>query len=288
MPNNRTISTKIIKSLYSHSGNLCAFPNCYQKLLMDDINVSNICHINGLNSDSARYDKNLNVDYLNSEANLILLCPTHHKIIDADEEHYTAEILHKMKAAHESSIAAALSEVTSLTPNPANTSFDYKAVQKYLCEFYEMDNATIAEIKYVLDIFSCQIPDVKILMTKILDVYHRKPHESFKMTAVINELSIGCKPAGYSSYTTSLIKYLLEQEYIKEWKYDGSDINSLFDDETVGLYDASGDYPFRIEHGEWKLTRKGMIVDSLLMTQGETLNGIIHTKAMEAKSNDNK
>lgn len=269
MSNNRTISTKIIKSLYSHSGNLCAFPECYQKLLMDDINVSNICHINGLNSDSARYDKNLSVDYLNSEENLILLCPTHHKIIDADEEHYTTEVLRKMKAQHESLIATVLSKVTSLMPNPANTSFDYNAVQKQLCEFYEVDDVSIAEIKNVLDIFSCQIQDVKILMTKILDVYHRKPHNSFKMTAVINELSIGGKPAGYSSCATSLIKYLLEQEYIKEWKYDGSNINSIFDDGTGGLYDVSMDYPFRIEHGEWDLTRKGMIVDSLLMTQGE-------------------
>ena len=246
MSKSRTISANTIKSLYSRSGNLCSFPDCDQKLIeSEDINVSNICHINGLNPNSARYDPNLDEEYLNSEENLILLCPNHHKIIDADEKNYTVETLQRMKAVHESNIATALSKISSLMPNPVNTSYDYAAVQQYLCDFHEIE-ADIEEIKNVLNIFSCQVPNVKTLMAKILDVYHRRPNEPFKMMAVVNELSIDGKPAGYSAYVTSLIKYLLEHEYIKEWKYDGSDMNSLIDDGNGGFYDVSDNYPFKI------------------------------------------
>lgn len=260
---NRYISVNTIKSLYSHSGNLCAFQDCNQKLMYDEnTNTSNICHINGLNPDSARYDSSLDVEYLNSEANLILLCATHHAIIDANEECFTAEALKQMKAAHESRIASALSAVRGIMPNPSNTSYNYRAIQKYLCERYESELSD-QEIKSVLDIFSRQSQDVKTVMKKIIEVYNRKPKSSFKMTAVIHELS-----SGDSVYIINIIRYLLEQEYINEWIYQRGTLEGLCFTDDGGIYDLSEDYPYRIEYGDWELLRKGMIVDALYMTQG--------------------
>ena len=72
-----------IKSLYAHLGDRCAFPGCNQELVCGEgVNISEICHIYGLNPNSARYVEGLDVNYLNSEKNLILLCPTHHTMID--------------------------------------------------------------------------------------------------------------------------------------------------------------------------------------------------------------
>ena len=103
MKNQRNISTKTIKSLYAHSGNTCAFPGCNQMLAYrEDLILSNICHIYGLNPGSARYDDTKTADYLNSEQNLLLLCHTHHDLIDKDEKNYPAETLMSMKLSWES------------------------------------------------------------------------------------------------------------------------------------------------------------------------------------------
>ncbi len=73
--NSRNISSKTIKSLYAHSGNICAFPGCNQVLAYSEgIVLSNICHIYGLNPCSARYDETKDAELLNSEKNLVLLC----------------------------------------------------------------------------------------------------------------------------------------------------------------------------------------------------------------------
>ena len=92
-----------IKKLYSLSGNQCAFPECKQELITTDkkINVSDICHIEGGEQNSPRYNSGLDLEQLNDYENLILMCKTHHKIIDTDVSKYTVETLKKIKQAHE-------------------------------------------------------------------------------------------------------------------------------------------------------------------------------------------
>lgn len=92
-----------IKKLYSLHGNQCAFPECKQELITTDknINVSDICHIEGGEKNSPRYNPNLDVIQLNDYENLILMCKTHHKIIDTDVSKYTVEHLKQMKQEHE-------------------------------------------------------------------------------------------------------------------------------------------------------------------------------------------
>ena len=85
-----------IKNLYDYSGNCCAFPGCGQKLVYREYaNISEICYIYGLNPNGARCVKGFDEDYLNSEQNLILLCPTHHTMIDAkgNENIYSVQVL---------------------------------------------------------------------------------------------------------------------------------------------------------------------------------------------------
>src|SRR5438309_9868631 len=50
---------------------------------------------------SARYDPGQTDVERHAYDNLILMCPTHHTVIDDDEEAYTVERLHKIKAEHE-------------------------------------------------------------------------------------------------------------------------------------------------------------------------------------------
>ena len=94
-------SERTIKKLFAVSGNRCAFRRCTAALIQGDTVVGEICHINGAKPGSPRYDDRQTAAERHGFANLILMCGTHHTVIDDDEEAYTAERLVKLKAEHE-------------------------------------------------------------------------------------------------------------------------------------------------------------------------------------------
>jgi len=111
----RNIKSTVIKSLYANSGNCCAFPGCRCILIDGNVNIGEICHIEGLNPDSARYNPHLTNEESNSIENLILLCPNHHSLIDRDDDVYTVERLRDMKATHETHVKEQMSQVDFFT-----------------------------------------------------------------------------------------------------------------------------------------------------------------------------
>src|SRR6266508_5502965 len=90
-----------IKKLFSLSGNYCAFPNCRQKMVENDSVIGEICHIEAAEEDGQRYNPNQSDDERRDFPNLILLCPTHHKITNNVVD-YSVQRLKEMKAIHES------------------------------------------------------------------------------------------------------------------------------------------------------------------------------------------
>jgi hypothetical protein len=96
-----TVAT--VKRLFAVSGNQCAFPKCRVPLVDPPSGkvTGRICHIKGRRPGSPRYDSQQTDTERHSFENLILMCPTHHDIIDADEESYTVERLQRIKATHE-------------------------------------------------------------------------------------------------------------------------------------------------------------------------------------------
>jgi hypothetical protein len=72
-------------------------------MALDDVLVGEICHIKGKKRGAARYDEAQTTAELNDYTNLILLCATHHKVVDDDEEAYSVERLIRMKISHEAS-----------------------------------------------------------------------------------------------------------------------------------------------------------------------------------------
>jgi hypothetical protein len=63
--------------------------------------VGENCHIVAESDNGPRADLTMPLDRRNSYANLILLCRIHHKVIDAQEQKYTVEVLRDMKTKHE-------------------------------------------------------------------------------------------------------------------------------------------------------------------------------------------
>lgn len=99
-------SLAVVKQLFAHSGNRCAFPKCMNCLIQDNTVIGEICHIKAARPNGPRYDPEQTPDERHSYGNLILLCANHHKIIDDDPEAYTVERLIKLKEEHASRFAA--------------------------------------------------------------------------------------------------------------------------------------------------------------------------------------
>jgi len=101
------ISDRDRKLLWARSGNVCAFPGCPREIAQDKADgggafpVAPEAHIVGRNRNSPRGDYPLPLAERDSYANLILLCPTHHTVIDNDIATYTVENIREMKANHE-------------------------------------------------------------------------------------------------------------------------------------------------------------------------------------------
>jgi hypothetical protein len=91
------------KRLFAVSGNVCAFPKCSIPLVDGESGkvTGRICHIRARNPAGPRYDSGQSDEDRNAFENLILLCPIHHDVIDADDVAYTVERLQAMKQAHE-------------------------------------------------------------------------------------------------------------------------------------------------------------------------------------------
>jgi|WetSurMetagenome_2_1015567.scaffolds.fasta_scaffold81538_2 hypothetical protein len=95
-----TIQT--IKKLFALSGNRCAFPGCSESVIENTGTlIAEICHINAQSPQGPRYNENLTEDQRNSFENLILLCGSHHKIVDENVTKYDASALKEMKKNHE-------------------------------------------------------------------------------------------------------------------------------------------------------------------------------------------
>jgi hypothetical protein len=96
-------TTATIKRLFALSGNRCAFSKCASTLIDGKKVVGRICHIKARNEGGPRFDPNQTPVERHEYDNLILMCGRHHDVIDDDEDAYTVEYLHRLKAKHEQS-----------------------------------------------------------------------------------------------------------------------------------------------------------------------------------------
>lgn len=109
-----SVKVTTIKRLYAKSSNQCAFPKCTAPIIVDDIVVGEICHIKARRKNGPRYDPTLSATDRDSYENLLLLCRTCHKLIDADPERYTSEVLKEFKHKHEAR------DICEITPQLAH------------------------------------------------------------------------------------------------------------------------------------------------------------------------
>lgn len=112
------ITQKSIKILWSASGGRCAFPECWERLCYHEaadaapFTLGEMAHICGDKPGANRHDAGQTDVERDDYQNLVLLCPTHHTLIDRKENEnvYTVDALHEMKAEHEARVLARLDQ----------------------------------------------------------------------------------------------------------------------------------------------------------------------------------
>jgi hypothetical protein len=106
-----SITLKPHKLLWGRSGNMCAFPDCKQELVIDETStddhsiIGQEAHIVGRKIDGPRGKNLLSQELRDNYNNLILLCSMHHKVIDDQEQEYTVEKIKEYKKIHENWIS---------------------------------------------------------------------------------------------------------------------------------------------------------------------------------------
>lgn len=111
------ITSKSIKLLWSNAAGRCSFTGCNERLTVEQAavfspyTIGEMAHIKGDKAGSNRYDASQSHTERDSYQNLILLCPTHHTLIDKPENEkvYSVKYLHEMKIKHECNISNRLS-----------------------------------------------------------------------------------------------------------------------------------------------------------------------------------
>ncbi len=96
-----------LKNFGGRAAGRCSFKECHEECIEgatefdEDVVVGEMAHINSDKEDGPRYDPNYPKELLHTYDNLILLCPTHHRLVDKQDSTYTAEELRKWKKEHE-------------------------------------------------------------------------------------------------------------------------------------------------------------------------------------------
>lgn len=94
-------SVATVKHLFAVSSNRCAFPKCPQSLVHCEKVTGRVCHIRAAAQGGPRFDASQTDAERHGFENLVLMCPIHHDVIDADVAAYTVKRLQTMKAEHE-------------------------------------------------------------------------------------------------------------------------------------------------------------------------------------------
>lgn len=105
------------KLVWALSAGHCSFPGCVVRAVVYETPVdaatviAEVAHIHAYEDDGPRADLTLSLKERNRYPNLLLLCPTHHTLVDKQFKTYTAEMLRRWKRDTEKKVADALRTV---------------------------------------------------------------------------------------------------------------------------------------------------------------------------------
>lgn len=246
----RNINEATRRRLYANSGNICAMYGCNNELIYENTaNLSEICHIEAVNEDGARYNPNLSNEEVNSYDNLILLCPTCHKKVDSkqNETFYTVEYLKRMKADHESRVREAILEKPAIDM-PILININVSQVVTDYNMYYEK---TIED----KDVYKT-VEKALVLQPALRSILYRIIEECYdNNTLSINMQSIW-RMSNIDEYTmASVIETLSDMNFIEEYKYVDM-LQSMIEDENGDVHFVNNNYLYKLFNGSWQLKKR--------------------------------
>lgn len=249
----RNIKESTRRMLYARSGNMCAMYGCNNVLINENTsNISEICHIEAVNDDGARYNDNLTDEEVNSYDNLVLLCPRCHAIVDnkANESIYTVEYLKEMKRIHEQQIYDALMAQTVISPPVHVETYNVDRIVTYFNNVYEKN----IDASYVHKIIK-QIYSLNIAIRSV--VYGITVQCANNMSEYIDVQRL------HASVNLDIYQYaeifmlLAKEKVVEETRYDGP--MAGYEDEYGDFHFVQNDYLFRTTQGTWRLRKRGKV-----------------------------
>ena len=189
---------KDIKILWGRAANRCAFPNCKIELTPDSEanTLGEIAHIVAESPKGPRGDTDIPRESRDDYSNLILLCPTHHKMIDNNLGEWTVEKLKQLKEDHEKWVSIQLDQGRIAIPSIDNSKFlasrkrewfdfakDYVWVISSITPLDISEDAIDPQNSALLQVLnSIKLPK-SISINAIVNHHHTRPNEN----GVIND-----------------------------------------------------------------------------------------------------
>lgn len=251
----RSIKENVKRMLYANSGNQCAI--CGSQLIYDNTtNASEICHIEAVNNDGARYNPNLTDEYVNSYENLILLCPTCHTIVDnkLNESVYTVEYLKRIKCQREQYVKDTMLNNPVIEPPILWSGCNIEKIIGSYDSIYDKK----LERQYVVDtldlVFSLRVSSRSILygLVMLCGMNFTEQIDTQRLYE-ISRMDI---------YTfAETLMFFEEQKFIEETKYTGE--LDGYETEDGDFHLVKNDYVFKSCKGMWWLKEKGRLLLSI-------------------------
>lgn len=208
--------------------------------------INEICHIEAVNENGARYNNNLTDAYVNSYDNLILLCPTCHAVIDnkQNEEFYTVEYIKQMKQFHEQQVYEALMNKVIMEPPIYLEGYDVSAIVVAYNYLYEkkIDKKYVYKVLYNILSMNVAIRSVIYGIAIICNQEGTEQVDVHRLHEMIN----------LDMYRYAEILMLLEQQkFIEETTY----VNPLdgYETEDGDWHLVQNDYLYKTTQGTWYL-----------------------------------
>lgn len=168
-----SVSNKTKTKLFGKSALRCAI--CREVLVVDMENsdkfsiTGEICHIIAQEPNGPRGDASVSEKYLDSYDNLIILCRTHHKVIDDNPTEYPIEPLKQIKTEHENWVENELKILAPWNNNLSQLTYIniprlsiLAALQGLSLDFPKLEERKRL-VEYEYSLYSILIPFTKLL-----------------------------------------------------------------------------------------------------------------------------
>ena len=224
---------------------LCQFPDCGTQCYVrteskdnDFLTIGHVAHIVSQSDDGPRADPLLPTKEKDAYSNLLLMCPSHHRIIDGDIVQYTVGILHGWKGRHEERYEADIlraeftfaelevviqgiasrggAEYLSVSVTPLRNKMTLNGLTRTVDEYFKGGLLRVDTVEeYIKDMSGVDAALVGRLIRGFVEEYERLKSEGLKGDSLFMALNVfsaqGHIDYAYQSAGLAVLVYMFER-----------------------------------------------------------------------------